>query len=60
MELWFLMFCKTMIFVNSAINPILYNALSVKFRRAFKRTISCDSCNRRRIRKARGTRDYFV
>lgn len=36
MELWYLMFCKTMIFVNSAINPILYNALSVKFRRAFK------------------------
>ncbi|KAI1309464.1 Thyrotropin-releasing hormone receptor [Halotydeus destructor] len=42
MELWFLMFCKTMIFVNSAINPILYNALSVKFRRAFKRMLCCD------------------
>lgn len=42
MELWFLMFCKTMIFVNSAINPILYNALSVKFRRAFKDMLCCD------------------
>ncbi|XP_076373287.1 thyrotropin-releasing hormone receptor-like [Tachypleus tridentatus] len=41
MELWFLMFCKTMIFINSAINPILYNAMSVKFRRAFKRTLLC-------------------
>ncbi|XP_076355137.1 thyrotropin-releasing hormone receptor-like [Tachypleus tridentatus] len=41
MEPWFLMFCKTMIFINSAINPILYNAMSVKFRRAFKRTLSC-------------------
>ncbi|XP_013773152.2 LOW QUALITY PROTEIN: thyrotropin-releasing hormone receptor-like [Limulus polyphemus] len=41
MELWFLMFCKTMIFINSAINPILYNAMSIKFRRAFKRVLSC-------------------
>ncbi|XP_013776075.1 thyrotropin-releasing hormone receptor-like [Limulus polyphemus] len=41
MEAWFLMFCKTMIFINSAINPILYNAMSVKFRRAFRRTLSC-------------------
>ncbi|XP_053201947.1 neurotensin receptor type 1-like [Panonychus citri] len=48
MELWYLMFCKTMIFVNSAINPILYNALSVKFRRAFKRMLSCDTRRRRR------------
>ncbi|GIY23733.1 thyrotropin-releasing hormone receptor [Caerostris darwini] len=30
MELWFLMFCKTMIFINSAINPILYNVMSIK------------------------------
>ena len=28
-------------FVHSAINPILYNAMSVKFRRAFGRTLSC-------------------
>ncbi|XP_054711096.1 thyrotropin-releasing hormone receptor-like [Uloborus diversus] len=41
MELWFLMFCKTMIFINSAINPILYNVMSIKFRRAFKRMLSC-------------------
>ncbi|XP_013772475.1 thyrotropin-releasing hormone receptor-like [Limulus polyphemus] len=42
MEPWFLMFCKTMIFINSAINPILYNAMSVKFRRAFARMLSCN------------------
>ncbi|GIY97719.1 thyrotropin-releasing hormone receptor [Caerostris extrusa] len=41
MELWFLMFCKTMIFINSAINPILYNVMSIKFRRAFKIMLSC-------------------
>ncbi|XP_077546873.1 bombesin receptor subtype-3-like [Haemaphysalis longicornis] len=49
MELWYLMFCKTMIFINSAINPILYNAMSIKFRRAFKRMLSCGA--------ARGSRD---
>lgn len=46
MELWYLMFCKTMIFVNSAINPILYNALSVKFRRAFKVRVDLKRCMR--------------
>ncbi|XP_013780780.2 thyrotropin-releasing hormone receptor-like [Limulus polyphemus] len=49
MEPWFLMFCKTMIFINSAINPILYNAMSIKFRRAFKRTLSC--CQRQQCRR---------
>lgn len=46
MELWYLMFCKTMIFINSAINPILYNAMSIKFRRAFKRMLSCGAGGR--------------
>ncbi|XP_047117292.1 thyrotropin-releasing hormone receptor-like [Schistocerca piceifrons] len=35
MDLWFLLFAKTCVFINSAINPILYNAMSGKFRRAF-------------------------
>ncbi|CAG2169257.1 unnamed protein product, partial [Oppiella nova] len=43
MELWYLMFAKTMIFVNSAINPIIYSACSIKFRRAFKRMLTCES-----------------
>ncbi|XP_013780061.1 thyrotropin-releasing hormone receptor-like [Limulus polyphemus] len=47
MEPWFLMFCKTMIFINSAINPILYNAMSVKFRRAFARMLSCGQRDQR-------------
>ncbi|RWS09772.1 thyrotropin-releasing hormone receptor-like protein, partial [Dinothrombium tinctorium] len=51
MELWFVMFSKTMIFVNSAINPILYNALSIKFRRAFKRMFSCTLFNRSERRR---------
>ena len=59
MDLWFLMFAKTCIYINrykhnqnhwkikcslfSAINPILYNALSTKFRRSFRRTLHCKS-----------------
>ncbi|CAM1298493.1 TRHR (predicted) [Pycnogonum litorale] len=43
MNLWFLMFCKTMIYINSAVNPVLYNAMSIKFRRAFKRMLSCEN-----------------
>ncbi|XP_003740875.2 thyrotropin-releasing hormone receptor-like [Galendromus occidentalis] len=41
LELWYLMLCKTLIYINSAVNPILYNAMSIKFRRAFRRTLSC-------------------
>ncbi|CAH1779132.1 unnamed protein product [Owenia fusiformis] len=41
MDPWFLMFCRTMVYINSAINPILYNAMSGKFRRAFKNLFVC-------------------
>ncbi|XP_054284968.1 thyrotropin-releasing hormone receptor-like [Macrosteles quadrilineatus] len=41
MDLWFLMFAKTCVFINSAINPILYNAMSTRFRRAFQRFLLC-------------------
>jgi len=40
-NLWFLLFCRLMIYANSAINPILYNAMSVKFCRAFRRLLLC-------------------
>ncbi|KAH7636478.1 thyrotropin-releasing hormone receptor-like [Dermatophagoides farinae] len=48
MELWYLMFAKTMIFVNSAINPIIYSACSMKFRREFKRMLTCGQKKRHR------------
>ncbi|KAK7505364.1 hypothetical protein BaRGS_00003526, partial [Batillaria attramentaria] len=44
MDLWFLMFSRTLIYINCAINPILYNVMSVKFRRAFKNHLCCVSC----------------
>ncbi|ESO91015.1 hypothetical protein LOTGIDRAFT_122499 [Lottia gigantea] len=41
MDLWFLLFSRSMVYINSAINPILYNAMSVKFRRAFRNHLCC-------------------
>ncbi|XP_055332991.1 thyrotropin-releasing hormone receptor-like [Paramacrobiotus metropolitanus] len=35
LNLWYLLFAKSAIFVNSAINPIMYNAMSKRFRKAF-------------------------
>jgi len=40
-DLWFMLFCRLMVYANSAINPILYNAMSVKFCRAFRRLLLC-------------------
>ncbi|XP_064812143.1 thyrotropin-releasing hormone receptor-like [Oncorhynchus masou masou] len=38
---WFLLFCRMCIYVNSAINPIIYNLMSQKFRAAFKKLCKC-------------------
>nr|CAH8869048.1 unnamed protein product [Trichobilharzia regenti] len=40
-DLWFRMFSRIMAYLNSAVNPILYNAMSRKFRRALKRMLKC-------------------
>ena len=40
-SLWFRQFCRIMVYSNSAINPILYSAMSIKFRTAFKTLLSC-------------------
>lgn len=39
---WFLLFCRMCIYANSAINPIIYNLMSQKFRVAFKRLCKCN------------------
>uniref|UniRef100_A0A8C6V0A7 Thyrotropin-releasing hormone receptor n=1 Tax=Neogobius melanostomus TaxID=47308 RepID=A0A8C6V0A7_9GOBI len=36
LDAWFLLFCRTCIYANSAINPVIYNAMSQKFRSAFR------------------------
>uniref|UniRef100_A0A0M3HTI9 Thyrotropin-releasing hormone receptor n=1 Tax=Ascaris lumbricoides TaxID=6252 RepID=A0A0M3HTI9_ASCLU len=37
---WYIFFSKTMIFFNCAINPILYNVMSARFRNAFRRLLN--------------------
>ncbi len=39
-DYWLTLFVKTMAYLNSAVNPILYNAMSKKFRRAFRSLIT--------------------
>ncbi|XP_076315720.1 growth hormone secretagogue receptor type 1-like [Tachypleus tridentatus] len=46
-----LYFCRIMLYTNSAINPILYNLISSKFRDAFLRSLGCRK-SRRLLRQA--------
>ncbi|KTF89356.1 hypothetical protein cypCar_00013884 [Cyprinus carpio] len=41
LDTWFLLFCRLCIYMNSAINPIIYNAMSQKFRAAFHKLWHC-------------------
>lgn len=36
-------FCRIMLYINSALNPILYNLMSSKFREGFLRLLGCKS-----------------
>lgn len=38
---WFLLFCRICIYANSAINPVIYNLMSQKFRAAFRQLYCC-------------------
>uniref|UniRef100_UPI00398F7A0D thyrotropin-releasing hormone receptor n=1 Tax=Pristiophorus japonicus TaxID=55135 RepID=UPI00398F7A0D len=39
---WVLLFCRVCIYLNSAVNPIIYNLMSQKFRAAFKKLCKCE------------------
>ncbi|KAG7231153.1 hypothetical protein INR49_027193, partial [Caranx melampygus] len=41
LDAWFLLFCRTCIYANSAINPVIYNVMSQKFRSAFRGLYRC-------------------
>ncbi|XP_034540873.1 thyrotropin releasing hormone receptor 2 [Notolabrus celidotus] len=41
LDAWFILFCRTCIYANSAINPVIYNAMSQKFRSAFRGLYRC-------------------
>ncbi|XP_019360802.1 PREDICTED: thyrotropin-releasing hormone receptor-like [Gavialis gangeticus] len=38
---WFLLFCRACVYANSAINPVIYNLMSRKFRAAFATLCKC-------------------
>ncbi|OCT62305.1 thyrotropin-releasing hormone receptor [Xenopus laevis] len=42
LNVWFVLFCRLCIYLNSAINPIIYNLMSQKFRAAFKNLCKCE------------------
>lgn len=41
-----LYFCRIMLYINSAINPILYNLMSSKFREGFMKLLGCHKLRR--------------
>ncbi|KAL0968208.1 hypothetical protein UPYG_G00263850, partial [Umbra pygmaea] len=41
LDTWFLLFCRICMYANSAINPIVYNLMSQKFRSAFRGLYHC-------------------
>uniref|UniRef100_A0A3P8YBF8 Thyrotropin-releasing hormone receptor n=1 Tax=Esox lucius TaxID=8010 RepID=A0A3P8YBF8_ESOLU len=41
LDTWFVLFCRICMYANSAINPIVYNLMSQKFRSAFRGLYRC-------------------
>ncbi|XP_078395886.1 thyrotropin-releasing hormone receptor-like [Cetorhinus maximus] len=39
---WILLFCRVCIYLNSAVNPVIYNLMSQKFRAAFRKLYKCE------------------
>ena len=39
---WLLLFCRVCVYGNSAVNPVIYNLMSQKFRVAFRRLCGCE------------------
>lgn len=44
-----LYFCRIMLYINSALNPILYNLMSSKFREGFLKLLGCKSVVRHKL-----------
>ncbi|XP_022098349.1 allatostatin-A receptor-like isoform X2 [Acanthaster planci] len=49
---------RILIYINSAINPILYNLISTKFRAAFRSVICCEDARRSRSKRSISTRSF--
>lgn len=57
---WFLLFCRMCIYTNSAINPIIYNLMSQKFRGAFQNFCKCDWQHEEKVAEFRVPMYYSV
>jgi len=44
---WLMMFCGVALYVNAAVNPIFYNAMSANFRNSFRDQLACCRCCRK-------------
>ncbi|CAL8250269.1 unnamed protein product [Arctogadus glacialis] len=42
-DAWVLLFCRVCVYCNSAVNPVIYNLMSQKFRLAFRRLCGCEA-----------------
>ncbi|XP_044126684.1 thyrotropin-releasing hormone receptor-like [Bufo gargarizans] len=57
---WFLLFCRICVYANSAINPVIYNLMSQKFRTAFKRLCKCGQVETQRRNTYMATTNYSM
>ncbi|XP_056381552.1 thyrotropin-releasing hormone receptor-like [Hyla sarda] len=57
---WFLLFCRICVYANSAINPVIYNLMSQKFRTAFKRLCKCGQVETQRRNTYMTTTTYSM
>lgn len=57
---WFLLFCRMCIYTNSAVNPIIYNLMSQKFRGAFQSLCKCDWQHEEKVAEFRAPLYYSV
>ncbi|CAN2389228.1 7 transmembrane receptor (rhodopsin family), partial [Pristimantis euphronides] len=57
---WFLLFCRICVYANSAINPVIYNLMSQKFRTAFKKLCKCGQVETQRRNTYMTTTSYSM
>lgn len=55
---WVLLFCRTCVYTNSAINPVIYSLMSQKFRAAFLKLCWCQVTGPQRHAACIPTRNY--
>lgn len=55
---WVLLFCRTCVYTNSAINPVIYSLMSQKFRAAFLKFCCCRAAGPQRCSARVTTSNY--